>query len=229
MVKNRIAIISTQRSGTTMLVSMLDRHPDLLSIGEVFKHNSQINYPDFWWRSDCGVGEHLEWLFGQDQYEGISIKVMHNQVRATPGLLDELKRLCTYCICVERMDVVRVAISHEVAKKSKIWASGAANGKEDRGKVWVCPGAFRKELDRVECVQNELREIAKTFPHYRVVTYEDLVERPDETIEGVLGDLGMVLPESGLESKVKRLGSEDRWADVENASELQRVLRERES
>lgn len=220
----KIVLLSTQRSGTTMLVSMLNRHPDVLSIGEVFKHNSEINYPEYWYQGDIPVSEHLDWIFSRRASGAISIKVMYNQLLANRDAWSAIKRSCDGCLVVERTDIVGLVVSHYLAASSNLWVASSSSTTNYESKVRVDPHEFRNAVEKVYDTQKRIRRLASEFEDRAIITYEDLIDPSKDEMKSVLELFRVRQPEDPLTSSVRKLRSGSKWDWIENADEVRRTV-----
>lgn len=185
---NRFAIISTQRSGSTLLRRSLDQHPDIRCAGEVFfpGYRKSLSYSKYveqsvsrkildklWrWKS---VDNYLNWLFSVDGYQAVGFKFMYAQSRWLPFKYPMVMRYLAECdariIHMVRDNPLKIAVSRQVAKQTSVYHSRVSVGASS---VVLDTDSLLGDLERI---QNEKQEWRNRLKKYSVleVSYESFV------------------------------------------------------
>lgn len=123
----RFAIISTQRSGTTMLMYDLNTHPDVICHSELYSvgNKSPSSYLLYrGWRPWRSPGGHLDRLFDKSETSAVGLKIMYNHLRL-PGLKAALSHRKVKLIHVVRDNALKAHVSYLTAKKRRRFAATA--------------------------------------------------------------------------------------------------------
>lgn len=227
------AVVGTQRTGTTVIRTMLDSHPEVRCIGESFLMS---------WTGEAGyaaylrsrtvrrlrhvfdrrnlVFEYLDRFFSADGVRAAGFKLMYTQYRQFPAALDYLRESGGRIIHIVRRNVLKTLISREVARSNRLYHT------EKRirlRKVRLNPRTLVRYLDRISAENRAWAELMRPLPHHR--TYYESFRRDNRgELEVLLRFLG-VDPTPDLTSPFVKM-SPDRMADiVENYEEVERALR----
>lgn len=197
---SNMVILSTQRSGTIMLMSTLDRLRGFNSIGEIFKHNSEINKPKYWYDGSVSVREHLEAVFSERGFEVISVKVMINQIEKRPDILRVLRELGVTCVGLRRTNALQIYISMLRARTFQRYSAERADSNTGK-KVRVELDDLWRELPKIVAANEEIEHIASMFNRSIVLDYDDTVQNIQATVEKIselvdydLGDQNVSTP-----------------------------------
>ena len=180
-------ISSYPRCGTHMLVSALQKHPDLTVHGEVFCPTAIDG--------DHGITETSKVLgeFWDGPMTGFAAHAYigrHNRVfKANPRIFGDLWQKLPKnipVISLRRKDLLARHVSHLRAQKQKDWVRFSGRGNK-RFTVKVDPTRLKTDAQDVkEC----WRKVDVEYPNREVVFYEDLVHNWEETIARVLDAIG---------------------------------------
>ena len=211
----RFIVLSRSRTGSNMLISFLNSHPNIHAQGEIFSKLSGRNHKDV-----------LAKAFARQPFyvkaKGFKIFYYHPQDGKSSGIWEDLASLDDlYVIHLKRRIVLRTLISRKIAGIQDVWVSKSA----DRPS-----GADRKEI-AVTFTVDELREGFKqtkaweqagddTFRNHPLISidYEDLVNHPEQTFRQVTEFLGVRYLQP--ETKLKRQNTRSIMETVTNYEEL---------
>jgi LPS sulfotransferase NodH len=147
-------ILSTQRSGSTVLIRSLDTHPEIFCAGEMFnvakgmhhkewffgrwgissknnfikKLNKIINYPNLKYNSP----KHLDDFFSANE-KGEKLrgfKLMRNQIKENPAIISYLEKHKVKVILLIRKNIFTNALSRFKMKETGV-AHAAESGKKN--------------------------------------------------------------------------------------------------
>jgi len=186
----RFVILTTQRSGSVMLIQSLSSHPDIVCFGEIFLHGARygrnMSVPpgreNFLYEEFIRVtslrrlrsiiaprgcaAEFLETFFRrQDDKPAAGFKLMYSQVRGHPGAWDWVLDRDVRIIHLVREDLLRVVLSRRMRTKT-----GVAHSADQ-----VAATSFR--IDPAELLR-QLDARARNLARFR-----ELLEGREDTIE----------------------------------------------
>lgn len=227
------AVVGTQRTGTTVIRTLLDSHPQVRCIGEAFLMN---------WPGETGyaahlrgrpvrrvrhfadrralVSEYLDSLFSDGGVRAAGFKLMHSQARRFPSVIPELRERGGRAIHIVRRNVLKTLISREVARANRLYHTE----KQVRlRRARLNPRRLIRQLDRIAAENRAWSRLLRDIPHHRT-RYEAFQRDNAGELRILLRFLG-VDPTPELTSPFVKM-SPDRMADiVENYEQVQRRLR----
>lgn len=182
-------VLGLGRSGSTLLGSLLGNHPEVINTGELLRIEDVIG--DGAAKCACGLplADCREWW---RLFEGIPEKVLRKYTRWTPDLLDKVRANAGAKLLVD----VSKTRSYRIARRWKHPEVGFVLLTRDPR------GIFRSYVQRGEPLGGRLamhRKWLKRFATFArrhgdrclLLRYEDLVSRPEETMRGLCGFVGL--------------------------------------
>jgi len=233
-------IITSQRTGSTLLVKSLDASPDIFTAGEIFYEGPGIHHPEhqypyrlwgsrvlaksvgFFFRRKCAERHAQEFYAtaGQDA-KAVGFKLMVSQLRRRNYLLQTLTEAGAKFVFLVRRDTFATALSHVRARASGIYHA-------DR----VMSGLPLLQVDAsisefCDVVESCIRDKAQVYDLHReygglLVEYEDLIGKWDETVSLIGATLG--LPGLRVRKVLQRVGDNALELRIRNLDELRRVF-----
>lgn len=193
---NNFVVISTQRSGSTLLINLLDQHPELTCAGEIFKQQTvqQILHPEFTFDLEK---KRKNWLFGltknsqikkhlrrimSTSEEGIGFKLMISQIETLPDLPKILKELNFKIIVLRRPDLILQSLSLALAQATGKWTNVKGEGKS--GMVEIDIPKLEKTVRFFTNSDSELSELGADHNVFEI-HYDQL----QEVLSGTLKDI----------------------------------------
>ena len=204
MTGQSFVILTSQRTGSTLLVRSLDSHPEVCCPGETFYRgrNSDLtifNYAkrrrtgtfDLWFRRGRLVHEYLDWFYSLQGYAAIGFKFMYGQARRLPPRFPQV---------VDYITANNVTVIHNIRENylavllSRILAKGTGIYRAEqpvRTKAVEIPvRGLLHELERMRGTDRQWAGIMAGLP-YHMVTYEALVASPEAETARLLAILGI--------------------------------------
>jgi LPS sulfotransferase NodH len=231
-------VLSTQRSGSTWVVDMLDSHPHVSCYGELLLPEGTGKHPvgaqDTVPLSDVlserpsgSLVRHLEgWRYLDRLYRGraesVGFKLMYAQVRAFPWLLAYLVVRRVRVVHVVRTNKFDQVLSRIVARETNQYH--VLPGEEvNEARVRVDVDELIRQMEWEERKVGQFRRLLSLLPVPSLeVSYESLVSG-DTGFETLLYFVG-VAPEGDLVSRLTRLGSRSYEERIENYDEVRKAL-----
>jgi LPS sulfotransferase NodH len=216
-------ILTTQRSGSSWLVDLLDHHPSITAYGELFRvtDTSVFCYgatavPNF----EVMVGprtfsvspglapKRFRYVRGLARAHpdagAVGFKLMYDQTRDHAGLLGALALLRVKFVHLVRRDSLSAVVSFDIATESARWHFRS-------GDAVSVPRIRADTGSLVERLQRRDREIewfrtrlARMGVPVHEVAYEDLVEHQEDALGAVVEFLGLPRPAVPLHSSLVR-------------------------
>lgn len=219
-------IVSEPRTGSNMLYTSLDRHPQVVCHPEVLHPNAVSfgvprSYRDF----PSGEAYLREAVYRRDAAaQAVGFKLLNWQGREAPA--DDtrafLERIGAKVVLTRRRNLLRGLISKKIAAQTDLWARMSSAQPATTLTIRLDPPRLVEELQRI---QASYAQSVDEFSgcEFLVVWYEDLVNRYEEQMQRVFRFLGVI----GRPTKPATLRQETRPLDqiVENHSEVAAALR----
>lgn len=236
-VGRKFVVLSTQRTGSTMLIHLLNSHPAVLCPGEIFFPGSGSEYAlNKYVRSSFSrrfrhqvvrpalVREFLDRFFAQEPYQAIGFKYMYSQARHVPRLYPSVPRYIREnklaIIHGVRRNKLKVLLSRIASKSSGVYRADTPVKKQP---IEVPIKGLEGHLEALDREDDIWQRKMAGLPYLRV-EYESLLsDRPGEELR-LLQFLG-VDPSIGLESPFVRMASGPVCKLISNLKEVESVLR----
>ncbi len=217
----KVVILGKQRTGSSLLVTLLRSHPHLELKGEAFRLLYGNSCRSVW---NENFGKKLPWL----KYMGFKLFYNHPDDSEDREVWDFIKNDTTIRIIhIKRKDLLRTYVSKLIAEKTGAWRSSQEKKGVD----------FKKqvEIDIEDCIDN-LRNSVQVetefgiamFPNhpYLELTYEELTTDIQGTMSKVLEFLEV--KKIKVNSPLKRQNPEGLNELVSNYDDLAEALRKTE-
>ena len=224
---NPFVILGTQRTGTTLLATCLNNHPDVVCLGEVFKKfkpKSRVDVNDsgyLFYREATAlrqvahllcrgwlIARYLDELYSRKGAAAVGFKLMFNHLRQSGAIRRYLQRQKPKAVNVYRRNVLKTLVSNEVARATGVYHATAT---VSHTKVILPIETLLPRLQRLEDEKEcWVRLLGDSLPLIRVA-YEDFVSHRSEESEKLLKFLG--LRHHDLQSDLRKVNP-DRLEDV---------------
>jgi LPS sulfotransferase NodH len=225
-------IVGIQRTGTNLLVTSLNSHPDILCIGETFlsRGKSQYDYGHYrtlsWERRIGHYFDRRRQMRGylDDFYEtpgcaAIGLKLMQSQVRRYPMVWDYLCERRVKIIRVERRNQLKVLVSRMMSKRTGIPHSTTTFSSP---RLHVPTWNLERKLDSITHENEGLSVLLEDVKYLRVVYERALAARQTE-FRHVLEFLGVNLDVT-LNSPYQKMAPNRLQDVIANFSDVGRCL-----
>lgn len=234
-----------QRTGTSWIETMLDSHPDVECLSEIFyftagrfpfrkkrglkteksyrlhyeaSNNRKIKH--FLSRRDA-VWDYLSWIYDESNYRAIGFKLMYGQSKRFPAVLKYAKENNVRIVHIVRKNIFKTLISWESAKQRKLYHKLNDDIKIRKINLPVRFLLWRlRKIDR----QNEYwRSFFSSSWNYHMIEYESMRQNRMEEQEKLLSFLG-VPNSSSLTSPLKKINPEALEDVLHNFQDVERIL-----
>ncbi len=188
-VTQKFVILTSARSGSNMLKSLLDSHPHVECLGEIFNPAYGPGYANWSKRSsvrrllgrlahDHNVERYLDFISTKASTKTVlaarGFKVMYPGQFHRCGIFPRYWQEHDFKVVrLTRRNLLRRYVSAKIASIENIWSA-----KENRGmdiKIKVDIEDLHYHLLRMETLNKSIDALAREFPHL-FVDYEDLIE-----------------------------------------------------
>lgn len=246
----KFVIVGIQRTGTTLIRTTIDSHPDILCLGEVFNAASGMwirkerkALSELWARKDKSYGQYvssslwrrlghigwrksivtgyLDWLYGQQNPAAIGFKFMLNHMRGFPSVAPYLIDNQVRVIHVVRENVFDVHLSRLAMAERGMAHSTVDDVKQV--KVGVPVDNLINELVAIRDDSERWSEIFQKNTPYMRLSYEVFVANKDREANRVMDFLG-VSKGVMLESALKKMNKMSLRDTIENFDEVRKKL-----
>lgn len=210
-------ILGQQRSGTTLLATLLDSHPYIHCEDELFYYRKFLPFTYLSCRNKMSPKD----VFG--------FKLMPNHI-GYQGYSDInlfISRLIQYdykFIKLTRRDLLRVTVSLIFAQKIGQFHYKKNDINHTDRVIFINPVEFRERLAWFYKTRELLESITSKIPHLELV-YEDHLQDPQKhqtTIDDITSYLG--LPKSKVHSDLIKVAKDDYSSLIENYSQLVQIF-----
>lgn len=182
-------VLSRSRTGSNLLLSYINSHPNARSEGEIFAQVRGKNCLDI-----------LADAFGKQprhiNAKGFKLFYYHpldaNRDQ-TSCLWDSLERnLNIHIIHLVRKNKLRTITSRKIAEKQNLWTGTRHDQSADvsEKQIYLSPVDVEKEFSEIERWESMAEERFQSHPVVRI-TYEDLVDQPVESFTSIVAFLGL--------------------------------------
>jgi LPS sulfotransferase NodH len=242
MRQTQFVVLTTQRSGSSWLVDLLNAHPRIAAYAEMFRvtdtsvpvygANRVLPFetmvpPGTWSVSRVQFRRRYDYLRGLGRAHpragAVGFKLMYDQTRDHPGLLATLVVRRTRFIHLVRHNHVRALLSFDVAERSNGWHPRA--GEEVAAtRVRVDPTRIVERLeDRASEIERFRRRLRLVPAAVLEVSFEELRADRDDVLARIHRFLRV--PRSDLEPRTSIVPTPVRLADaIENVDDVRRAL-----
>jgi LPS sulfotransferase NodH len=216
-------ILTTQRSGSSWLVDLLDDHPLIAAYGELFRvtDTSVFCYgatavpnfevmvgPQTFSVSPGLAARRLRYVRGlaraHPEARAVGFKLMYDQTRDHGGLLGLLGLLRVKFVHLVRRDSLSAIVSFDIATERARWHFRSGDAVHVP-RIRTDPESLVERLQRRDQeIERFRRRLARMAVPVHEVAYEDLLARHQETLSGVVEFLGLPAPARPLHSTLVR-------------------------
>ncbi len=238
----RFVVAGTQRSGTTLIQTTLDSHPEIFCEGELFKMKyltrkiprESMGKPGYhWWlgkRIDrwmlhsmmrsISVKHYLDWFMEHYSQPVFGFKLMWNQTQRFPGTLPYILDNNFHVLHVRRKNVFRSLVSRFAANARGQHHSTAA---VKTPKVALPTHDLINRMDIIAADNRNWESIKNKLP-YLQIDYDDYVANPTEHNKQMLEFLG-VSTDISIQSPLVKVTPNDLRQVIANFDEVANIIK----
>lgn len=244
----KFVILGTQRTGTTLIRTSLDSHPDILCCGEVFNlgRKPYRNDDGYWKYSRSNVyqrirsgltprkvtSEYLQQLYAKQPYSAVGFKFMLSHSIAKPYILQILLQHKVKAILVIRRNALKTMISRKVAAASGVYhvsrtlSARSAVQKWSGQKIQLDCDSLLTDLRDIVAEADIWRSLVGQSLELRELVYEEYLQDQDEESRQLQYFLD--LDPKPLKSDLKKVNPDKLDQLIINFEEVQRTLQSTE-
>ena len=240
----KFIILTTQRSGSTWLVDMLNNHPNIVAFSELFLENAAKDKPTWagekdillrqaYLRKSKGILKRFRpfscfrYLGYVYSYKGsvnaIGFKLMYSQLWHCPEILVYLL-LNKVCI----IHLIRINILDVILSKEASLIRGSFHSFDNVGQVQVNLNTSNL-LDRLRWGNRKIKLAKRLFScsglPYIEVEYQELLSK-SRKFDDMLNFLGIEKGKQKLETPLKKVNRESHMEMIANYEEVRRILKD---
>lgn len=236
--KNRFCIFSTQRTGSSWLVSLLNSHPQIRVFNEPFLYSG---YRPFWKEGGLPSFHEFQSRYKTarpmttfryinamhafaDEFTSTGFKLMYNQLAQFPEIYLKLIQNHYRMIHLVRHNVLDAYLSELTARKTRRYHSKKP---AESPMIYVDTNNILKRLDKIRLkVRIAGRVISLTGMPVREISYESLLYRKNQTLDDILLFIGIKDCSENLTSRYQKLGKEGHYREkIENYDAVLQALK----
>lgn len=219
----KFIVLSSQRSGSTLLCELLDSHPGIHVSKELFKfYGPGRNFvEDRFDPRDGSAGQYLEKFYVSDNsgLHAKGFKLMLDQLRSNPDIETWMSEQQVSVIHLERTNLLKQYVSRISARGSGIYHTEKSL---ELDPLILPVNNIVEELERLHQEREELRHIASRH-HSITLTYEDLVGCRDQSMDRIHAFLE-IDRHTHLDSPLVKILKQDLNHSVLNYHQIHSVL-----
>ncbi len=200
----KFLIISSQRSGSTLIRTLLDSHPGIRCYGEVFLPTYRKEHSFYEYLNTRGypkvlalllrgliVRDFLNCLYGTNDKDAVGFKIMYDQIRYRPYrfpmVLDYMQKNDVKVMHLIRENSFRVCLSRQFARATRTYHT---NETRVQPTLRIDIQLLLDEIKRLEQQKLWCRSIIKGLNAIEV-SYEEFVANKDTESSRILNFLGV--------------------------------------
>lgn len=196
----KFVIITRSRTGSNLLVSLLNNHPNIHSEGEVFRRIGGTSCLEIW-------NSIFTSKLSRIKYVGFKIFYYHPLDSDDISVWNYLKEDHEIkVIHLRRENMLQTIVSRKIAGKTDVWSSAGNNKLPlSERQIFLTAQECNSEFSKTEDNERLTRDNFSTHP-FLEVTYEDLVDNNQKVMNNIFEFLG--IPSFLVSSKLKKQNGE---------------------
>lgn len=236
----RFVVLSTQRSGSGFLRSLLKSHPSISCLEELFlsRNTNPITYRSYRTSSmrraledllvrDKAVCDYLAEVYARQpaNHRAVGFKLMYGQAERHPEVVEWCRRNGVKIVHLVRRNMLKMIVSRHIAAKRRVYHStrplepkAVRLNRLNRLNIWRLPSQLRKLGDLVEAN----RQLFSSMPYLEVV-YEDCLTNQEWESRRILEFLECD-PDIRLVSDLVKTSPDSLEHLIENYDDIRRAL-----
>lgn len=236
----KFVILTTKRTGSTRLVSLLDSHPQIMCMEELLLSadclkTSPLKYAYSSFRNKNLVSKlrhkffrersnrkYLEFVFSEKEYSACGFKVMGSQIRENLNMISILNEMSVKFILLKRKNLLKKLISHKIALTTGEW-SRKKSDEYDRIKVKLDKSTLLNGLDNLVRADRNLEKLL-TGCQVLTVFYEDTFGKNQTKVLTEILSFLNIKGSAILKSNLMKQNSNQLIDLVENYKEIVEIL-----
>ena len=235
---SKFIILTTQRSGSTWLMDMLDNHPNIKVYNELFLNMdnkskwADPNQPIFYNYEKTTPGKrpwktikYLNNLYTYDgQYDAIGFKLMYDHLFRKPEILVNLLSEGYKIVHLVRENSIDVMLSYAIARENKRFFT---EQEVENKKIHLNPHEFNKQVKKQDFKVNLARIILAALPNKILnISYDNLKDNQRETLTKITQFLSVpnVDNQEEITITLKKINQKSPAEVIENYSEIKAIF-----
>jgi len=194
--KTKFVIFSQGRTGSTLLVDLLNNHPDIQCDDEIL--NVQLSgkriFPILFVKAKANLNKKKVYGFKVKIYQLNNLNLMKShpdQNKDPKKFLINLYKSGWKIIYLTRKNILRQVISSHIAEKRGSYHHRTTEGKLALPKMYIDPKEILIQIKNREGYKDFEEEILKHIPHLKIIYEEDLLVNKQKTLNKIFVYLGL--------------------------------------
>ncbi len=219
-VKTKFIIYGQGRSGSNLLRSLLNSHPDVYCDHEIF-NNNRVRKKGKVKQSLIQISPliYIDYLTYKVPIKIYGFKLLHHQLTNIDRILTRLQQKGWLIIHLHRENLIRQAVSWYIANSTKLWVRNEKTGQYNE-KIYIDPQKLLQLVEKRKAINEKEKILMKKLEHLEVVYENDLYDASQwgQTTKKIFGYLNTYPVEvSTKKVKTSSLKDEER---IENFDEM---------
>lgn len=213
----KFVIFAQGRTGSTLLVDLINSHPGIHCDDEILKR--KVLFPGLFIRARSALSE-------KDVY-GFKVKIYQlwdQKVRDSKQFISDLYEHGWKIIYLTRRNIFRQTISGFVVEQSKVWHHNSIYGPLKLKEIYIDCDELLKRMKEREMFLAHEKEVLEGVPHITINYENDLLRAQyrQDTLDKIFNYLDV--PFVQVKTKLVRITSDNLSAFVQNYEEVERVI-----
>jgi hypothetical protein len=238
--KTDFVLFGIQRTGTTLLYTLLDNHPSIVCFGEIlqdvdtpchptFKTKRYKSYIDMSVRRRVldfvnrkyMIGKYLSNIASAQGYAAKGFKLMLDQAEKYPEVLDLLQQKRFKIIHIWRKNILKIYLSRVKAEQTGIYVSKKI---VDRSKIHLDDELLITNLNNIKATQGKLLKLIESLRlEYFNIQYENLLTNREKELEKIIEFLELDA-KFNLTTYLKKINPDNLVDIIDNYYEIEEIL-----
>lgn len=238
IVKNtRFVIAATQRTGSTLIMSALASHPEILCLPEIFLYTRRVttrsenSYHHYLSTTSRGKWKHyfarrkivfdyLDYIYSLPGYPCIGFKLMYSHLSLFPMVMDYLAHNNIIVVHNRRKNILKKHVSRIAARQRQLYHSDTAIKARP---VFVTVRGLIRRLKKIEKENSSLNQVlVRSGCPVIEVCYEDILRNKAAVFNVVQSFLGV--PPRSLTTHLHKLNPDDLPRVIDNYDQVRDKL-----
>lgn len=214
---NKFIVITRSRTGSNLLISFLNSHPNIMAKGELFRRLEGLTSKKLWDKIFINKPKKMKYI-------GFKIFYYHPLDCNDKAVWDFIKKDQNIrLIHLTRQNMLKTIVSREIADKTNTWSNKSRNNIQIKDKqVEIDIDYCLNELEITHQFENKTRnEFNREF--FMEITYEDLIRDNQKIMNEVFDFLD--IEETKVKSSYKKQNKEKLEDLIINYKELYNALK----
>lgn len=214
----KFVIFGSPRSGSTLLVSLLNSHPMIFCEGEILLY--RVLFPKLYLQ--CRSKLSNEEIYG---FKFLTSHFRHQKIKDPDQFMLDLHQSGYLFISLKRLNILHATISLIYAISRGSYHHNRDEGDLKLPKININPVELLEKLNWMESLAQLQERISNKIPHLEIIYENNLLNSScHQTTANLIADY-LMTPRKSVSSDLVKIGANDISALINNSDELTDTLR----